>query len=441
MEKYFRLTPLALFLIISSNTASALEHLGDPAKLAPIGHYGLEVPSKQALKNIMPSGWHVYVHKQLQLPETLSWKDNDDMLMALSRIETDHGVIATVDWEKKAVYLRKKEVSVIKAPVAAPQPVTQQPAALAVGVSPVNGIVAKPVDYVPHVKTPADSVELGKPWAKNGPQKPAVVLEYAVSPGYAKKILEDAMAKVGYEVQWDAPPMTRTDHALTLFQNAETDTKLILDALGGTVSGLTAFVSHDAKQVKVVMADHKADSGKVFKMGGYLFEGAPTSPVVAVNTPAPQVTAPIVPSTTAAAIQPVATPVAPLANVPASAPIAATSTPAAPMAQAPVTEVQPLAQAVDLTKPVMTANNEFVLEVQGGTRFEDALEDFLTKHNYRLKWRAPSGLEAESTMTFKGATLDEVLNKVLPRLRLGADIFDDNEYSFVVVQPLDEIVN
>lgn len=441
MEKYFRLTPLALLLIISSNTAFALEHLGDPSKLAPIGHYGLEVPAKQALKNIMPSGWHVYVHKQLQLPETLSWKDNDDMLSALSRIEAEQGVIATVDWEKKAVYLRKKEVSVIKAPVAAPQPVTQQPAALAVGVSPVNGIVAKPVDYVPHVKTPSDTVEMGKPWAKNGPQKPAVVLEYAVSPGYAKKILEDAMAKVGYEVQWDAPAMIRTDHALTLFQNAETDTKLVLDALGGTVSGMTAFVSHDAKQVKVVMADHKADSGKVFKMGGYLFESAP---VAQVNTPAPAM----------APVASIPVPATPQSNNPSSQNAGVAATPAvvasapgtfetpAPLAQAPVSSsVQEIAAPVDLTKTKVAGNNEYVLEVQAGARFEDALEDFLAKHNYRLKWRAPSGLEAESAMTFKGATLDEVLNKILPRLRLGADIFDYDEYSFVVVQPLDEIVN
>lgn len=103
---------IALALPWVSSYSAGIETRGQPTGVAPaLGNYGMGVPTRAALKGMMPPGWRVYVHQGAPLPETLDWSMADTWLQALDRLARTSSLAVLVDWDGHTVMLRTTEVA------------------------------------------------------------------------------------------------------------------------------------------------------------------------------------------------------------------------------------------------------------------------------------------------------------------------------------------
>lgn len=93
-----------------------------------------------ALRKIAPANWKGYANgADLNVP--VAWKATGVWVDALRDVMAQSGNVATIDWDKKRVLIKKPELAVTKT-VAAVAPVTQEPAAPPPRIG-ANGIIKK----------------------------------------------------------------------------------------------------------------------------------------------------------------------------------------------------------------------------------------------------------------------------------------------------------
>lgn len=96
-----------LLLAFSAANASFLEQVGSPpATTVAMTTYGVDVATRVGLKAVIPSGWQLFVHRSVELPESLSWKVEESWVSVLSNFAKANDIAVLVDWDKKSVYFR-----------------------------------------------------------------------------------------------------------------------------------------------------------------------------------------------------------------------------------------------------------------------------------------------------------------------------------------------
>lgn len=96
-----------LLLAFSAANASFLEQIGSPpATTVAMTTYGVDVATRVGLKAVIPSGWQLFVHRSVELPESLSWKVEESWVSVLSNFAKANDIAVLVDWDKKSVYFR-----------------------------------------------------------------------------------------------------------------------------------------------------------------------------------------------------------------------------------------------------------------------------------------------------------------------------------------------
>jgi len=119
---------IAASLLVSAHAAD-LEQVGTPQRNpALMKGYGVDVPVRSALRQVVPDGWELFIHKQAALPAGMSWKVDEPWPQVLARFSASSNLAVKVDWDKKAVYIRTPEIArseaAAAAPVDKPAPVT-----------------------------------------------------------------------------------------------------------------------------------------------------------------------------------------------------------------------------------------------------------------------------------------------------------------------------
>jgi hypothetical protein len=76
---------------------------------------------------------------------------------------------------------------------------------------------------------------------------------------------------------------------------------------------------------------------------------------------------------------------------------------------------------------------ELVLDIKQGETLSTSLERFFKKEGWRLEWKVGTDLKAGSNMTLKGAGVAQVLDQLLPRLGMAADLYNPSKLAVIRV--------
>lgn len=105
---------ITLAIAFQSTTAQAVGFVNkgqvSPAQSA-LSTYGMEVPTRTALKAVLPKGWQLFTHQSVALPEYLSWKVGDSWLDVLKNLSAKPDVAVLVDWDTQTVLIRSESVA------------------------------------------------------------------------------------------------------------------------------------------------------------------------------------------------------------------------------------------------------------------------------------------------------------------------------------------
>jgi hypothetical protein len=335
-------------------------------------------------------------------------------------------------------------------------PTVAAPAALPVAPVPAPAPAVMPAVVPVSVAAATPAVPAAAPAAASSTPGAAAFNREPVS-----KVVASAGAKHGYTVSWEAPQVVFPGPVTLLGADMGEDMRLVLRALGGRRAALSMTVYRDSKVVVVREAPYgMADvSFTDMPFSGTLREPAPLKdtrtlfvapPAVAV--PASLAALPLVrPAAVATPARvPAATLVAAPVTAPAVTPVAARPAAPALAAAVPSPAAEPLrvtpeparlATAVDTVKklepakPAVAAELRTVtLRVAAGGSLRDAIEAQL-EPGWSLKWDVAGAFEANTELKASGESLVAVLNQVLPRLKLSADIYKPSK--LVVVREAD----
>lgn len=323
------------------------------------------------------------------------------------------------------------------------------PAVLPVAPAPVTAPLPA---VLPAVAAPALAVAVPAAPAAQPAVAPATPGAVAFNREAVSKVVASAGAKHGYTVSWEAPQVVFPGPVTLLGADMGEDMRLVLRALGGRRAPVSMTVYRDSNVVVVREAPYgKADVAFTdVPFSGALREPAPLKDARTLFASQPAVTVAQVPAAPLAVLPPVrpvvvaSTPAA----VPVRAPAPAARVAAVPVAPSPTAEplrVTPeparLATAVESVKklepakPAVAADLRMVtLRVAAGGSLRDAIEAQL-EPGWTLKWDVAGAFEANTELKASGESLVAVLNQVLPRLKLSADIYKPSK--LVVVREAD----
>lgn len=104
---------IALSVAASAAQAKSLEQVGtSESRAEPLKTYGVDVAAKSGLKTLLPSGWNLFIYKNTNLPQSISWSVGDTWMSALEKFADKNSLAVRLDWTKKAVYISSPEVAI-----------------------------------------------------------------------------------------------------------------------------------------------------------------------------------------------------------------------------------------------------------------------------------------------------------------------------------------
>ncbi|MNR71657.1 Toxin co-regulated pilus biosynthesis protein Q [compost metagenome] len=158
----------------------------------------------------------------------------------------------------------------------------------------------------------------------------------------------------------------------------------------------------------------------------------PTEVVQAALAPAPVVAEPVAAAAAPADVAPVT---ADAAVPPAAAPVALVDV---STEQSPQGASVASAQQAPQSAPAVQTEKEvpkLALVLRAGEPLEVAIVRLAREQGFTVEWKVEGGFEAKHELTYRGNTLSEVLNKVLPALGVSADIYKTELH--IIVRPAD----
>lgn len=358
-----------LLLAFSAANASLLEQTGTPtAPPVEMKTYGVDVATRVGLKAVIPSGWQLFVHRSVELPESLSWKVDESWVSVLNNFAKTNDIAVLVDWDKKTVHFRTT--------------------ALALDEQEKRQMIAQAA-ATPLPSFKAD--EAAKSSASAAPKAPGASAAAEVKP---------------------IPP--HADVAVASVEKAGATTSVTLAV--GTADPVVPAVSGVASS-----APAKAEPAAV-ATGASMFDrvldaaSKPTgAPVVTVAKTMPSAEVASVPSATAPATAP--------APAMGSA-MASAMAPAAAVVAAPAQPVAPAAASIQATPAASQAASAYVEQPLAGRTVGEAFNrktvDAVVaaaaeKHGYAVSWEA-ADVQFPGPVTILGADMGEDMRLVLRAL-------------------------
>ena len=102
---------------------------GSPLTAEPLTNYGIDVPTRQALRALAPKGWRTFVHKSAVLPPSMAWTVGEQWTDVLGKFAVASGLSVLIDWNEQMVLVRPAETALAEAGSAAgPEAKTPLPA-------------------------------------------------------------------------------------------------------------------------------------------------------------------------------------------------------------------------------------------------------------------------------------------------------------------------
>lgn len=494
--KHLLLVSALALAVPAAYAAVPLEQKGvaEPS-VQSLSTYGLQVPTRSALKSLLPKGWRLFVHKSATLPETLSWKPGDSWTQLLTDAAIATGTAVLVDWEDRAVYIRSPQVALeegarraeIAQAAATPMPrLTERAPVLAAA---VPAAVAPAAPAAPLAPEPVVLAAAPAPLSEVPVPLPA-----AATADYEQGLLRPP-AIVAYDRP--APVLSGVDAAGVLEASGPMQALAVglakvpdpaPEAAPALMAALQAMRENDLLRAQPLSAP-KAPPQEVA-------QAAPPTPVKASAAPASasNVVLPLEPGSfrltePMAANKPmlrhVLQALADRHNLPfvwlapnelrmpgpvtllgvnaaqdlhlvkrALGPQAAVTLGFGPAGlRAESTDqnwlTTHLQEKADRAQALAVAQGRMArvgvqpsgyqqaavmqLTVEAGQPLEYAVAQFLSKHGYTMDWAVSGGFEASRTLSFEGATLAETLGQVLPALGVSADIYTADNH--VIVRP------
>lgn len=91
-----------------------LNQIGIPDRsIAVISGFGRDVRLIDAIQQIAPSGWQVYIKDELlsSQPRSVSWKGGRRWIEVLDILATDHALVIDVDWAKRGLFVGSRKAA------------------------------------------------------------------------------------------------------------------------------------------------------------------------------------------------------------------------------------------------------------------------------------------------------------------------------------------
>lgn len=479
---------LALSFCAQGSFAALVENKGTPEQnVATMTSYGVDVPTRTALKTVVPAGWQLFVHRTATLPETLSWKIGEAWPNVLAELAEKHQVAALIDWDSRTVMLRPpalameesaKRVEIAQAattplprfmPAAAES--VQPSAATAPAQAPVEAVaapvaapsafvepspapapapvpVADPVRAAAPAPTPQVDVSAAAPVVRPAEPAPAVAVPaqpvamplptvpepspVAHTPqGVAEPVAVAAPAPVSDEFRYTEAAAAHQPGVRAVAQAIANrfGMRLVYMAedfkLKGPVTLLAESAEQDARLLERAIGVFSPVVIEVARSDGALR-------VYPKNLTAAQAALLMAANAPATLI---AQPGEPVPAVVSVQPVVATSAPAEQPAVSTVVAVDAPAALPVAPNPVPAVSAPLVLRIAENSPLEDALFKFARDNGYTFEWKVAGGFESSGVLTYEGRSMAEVLGQVVPKLGLSADIYTRDKH--IVVRAAD----
>lgn len=449
-----KLLAVAAFTLLSGSVFASVEYNGTPdAQIPVLKTYGVDVPTRNGLKSVLPQGWTLFIHKSVTLPEQMSWKPGDPWTQALEDMAQQQDLLLKLDWDRKTVTIETREVAAAEkakqqAPVAAAKPVVMEsavqapaepvlkkaeavsaPVRVAVAqsatpkITPITPstqkVVVEPIAPVAQPVVGASAPVLRQevkpaqmPVAIRAPE-PVARIESAVTGvfpkngaqaqigGSAKETVERIAARFNYFVSWEAPDVTIPGALTLLGVDVAEDVKLLQNAIGQQQTPISIEVYRGSSVLHVVPRSMAAEA---VSLRDVPFNGTLANAAMGRRAVAPATVAPaprVVPAVAASVAAPAATVVASATKTAESAPV--------------------------------------TLVIQKGDSLTNTLKSFFLAQGWDMQWRAASDLQATYPVTIDAADPKKAMAKLLPKLGLAADFY--NPSKLVVIRSADATTN
>lgn len=399
------------------SVAAPIQHEGVVQPVAPLSTYGMQVDIERALRGVVPTDWQVVVDSGNALSGRVSWGPTDTWLDVLKRIADGSQVDVRVDWDTREVIVSEPKATPEGTANIASKKVESHVSEGTLERSSPEAVAREMVDKV------AESVSTEKPSEQARVSVSSASAESKVSPAGPARAFNRTPLRAPLEALAERYGLTliyNMEHVvlpgavtLMLDGNLAGDIDLLHRALGQHTrleiveyrSEKELVVTPGISNSFVSLEARPAIEERVPFFARIFTKKVPARPVVIPSEPEGDVTDDVAASSAVAVEAPVEV-------------VTATVTP--PDMGLPV---EPLAE------PVVA--QAFVLELAQGERLSSAMERMLLSINWRLVWRAPMDLEAEAPVRIEGASLSEVLERVLPELGLAADLYNPSRTAVI----------
>lgn len=461
---------LAFSLLTSAAFALGLEQKGQPeTQLNTMPNYGMEVPSRAALKTIIPAGWQLFVHQSAKLPETISWKLGDPWPRVLAELSQQNQMSVLIDWDARTVLIRTEDVAVqeratrqeIAQAAVTPLPkfedaVTSQQAAKRETKKQASARAAEATraaeaakaaaaqttavaQATPRVTPQVASDEVRRqtelaqvsskeaqttkslPVIRTNPTPQMVSAQQAAAAKNPAKLASTAEFSYKQAIALNKPPARRVAQAIA----SKYSLRLVWAApefnLQGPVTLLARNAEEDARLLQKAIG---AYGPVVLEVGPGVLRVVPRALALAAGG----VSAVILPEALA---------------MESAEPSTSSSSSIKAAAEDLLGEVLSPGLAADAANLLEKANSaistkkppapKLVLTLNEKEPLENALVRFARAHGYTLEWKVEGGFEANRTMVFEGESLVQVLSQMLPPLGVSADVYTRDKH--IVVRP------
>lgn len=102
---------LAVSLAFPGTALASFEQNGSPRYVFQVQYAAFAKPTKQALRELIPNVFEVYIHKEANLPESMSWHAGQDWVSIAKQLTWSGDLQLRIDWQELAVYIRPANLS------------------------------------------------------------------------------------------------------------------------------------------------------------------------------------------------------------------------------------------------------------------------------------------------------------------------------------------
>lgn len=471
---------LVFSLLTSAAFAMGLEQKGQPEnQLSTMPNYGMEVPSRAALKTIVPAGWQLFVHQSAKLPETLSWKLGDPWPRVLAELAQQNQMSVLLDWDARTVLIRtediavqeratrleiaqaavtplpkfedavtakqakkqdtKKQAALQKAEREKAAPATEkveQSAAVGDSVAQEQRLPQKLASdeeqrqaELAQVALREASATRGLPVVRTNPTPRMVTAQQAAAAKNPAKMVSTAEFSYTQPVALNRPAARKVAQSIANKYNMRLVWASPEFNLRGPVTLLARSAEEDARLLQKAIGAY----------GPVVLEVSAAERVIRAM---PRALA----HTGQGASQVILAATAPTTAEPAGSVVVASSTASGvpnPVVTDVLQEILPPTLAAETAGLIQKANNaistdkssvpKIVLTLTEKEPLEDALVRFARAQGFTLEWKVEGGFEANRSMAFEGESMVQVLSQMLPPLGISADVYTRDKH--IVVRP------